>query len=227
MILNLDDYRQHTSCVTEAERYEKSLAKPSSSGGKRNPQQEWMDIVVHCASTAPNHLKSYMNTMAGLDNIPRKEKQFINFTSNSLGLRGSNKKFVDEIWNFLKTERERRMAAKEKQQQLLKEQNEQKQQRQKEEERESIDKEADTKKSKDDEGETETSKASSIIDPKKVHKVTKKVLKLAPNKSMKLKELRKLLKKELGLPKSAKKLLKKVLVSNDKVKIDGKTVLLK
>ena len=210
------------------------MAKPSASGGKRNPQQEWMDIVGYCASTSPPHLQSYMNTMAGLDNIPRKEKQFVNFTSNSLGLRGSNKRVVDEIWNFLKTERERRMAEKEKQQQLLKEQKEQKRkEEQKEEEEQSKEKGTDTTNSQDDETETKASKnnkeekESTTIDPKKVHKATKKVLKKAPNKSMKLKELRKLLKKELGLPKSAKKLLKKALVSNDKVKIDGKMVLLK
>mmetsp|Transcript_18830 Transcript_18830/g.35128 ORF Transcript_18830/g.35128 Transcript_18830/m.35128 type:complete len:221 (-) Transcript_18830:810-1472(-) len=215
-----DDYRKHTSCLTEAERYEKKAAKSSS---KRNPQQEWMDIVESCASSAAPHLRSYMETMAGLDNIPRKEKQFINFTSNSLNLRGSNKKIVDEIWNCLKQERERRSAEKEKQQQKEQEQKQLEKQKKQESEKQVVsEKQASEKTS-----EKVTVKMGGeelSIDLKKVHKATKKVLKKAPNHSMKLKELRKLLGKELGLPKSAKKRLKKVLTSNKKVKVDGKMI---
>ena len=85
--------------MTEAERYEGAAAKPKKT--KRNPQQEWMDIVETCTSSAPAHLRHYMQTMSSLDNIPRQEKKFVNFASNSLGLRGSNKKVVDEIWSHL------------------------------------------------------------------------------------------------------------------------------
>ena len=72
-----------------------------------------MDIVVHCSSNPPAHLRSYMNTMSELDNIPRNEKKFVNFASNSLQLRGSNIKIVEEIWNLLKLEQGKRIAAKE------------------------------------------------------------------------------------------------------------------
>ena len=49
-IIYTDDYRLHTSCISEAERYEKTGAKPKKT--KRNPQQEWMDIVETCAPSA-------------------------------------------------------------------------------------------------------------------------------------------------------------------------------
>jgi len=83
-----------------------------------------MDIVETCASAPPSHLRHHFNTMITLDNIPRKEKQFVNFASNSLQLRGHNKKIVDEIWTCLKQEREKRIAEKEIQQKAEKEKRE-------------------------------------------------------------------------------------------------------
>mmetsp|Transcript_3439 Transcript_3439/g.3873 ORF Transcript_3439/g.3873 Transcript_3439/m.3873 type:complete len:252 (+) Transcript_3439:98-853(+) len=208
-----DDYRSHTSCISEAERYEKKLAKPK----KRNPQEDWMLLIENCASHAPSHLRHYISTMSSLDNIPRKEKQFVNFASNSLQLRGSNKKIVDEIWNFLKQEREKCIAEKQKQaQQVVKEKEE------------VVVVVSDTIQDASTDYDKST---SSIIDVKKVNKITKKTLKKAPNKSMLMKELRKLVGKKLGLPKSAKKQLKMILLetaktSDSKIKIDGKIICL-
>eukprot|EP00934_Nitzschia_sp_Nitz4_P004171 Nitzschia sp. Nitz4//scaffold20_size174350//160042//170970//NITZ4_002134-RA/size174350-augustus-gene-0.39-mRNA-1//1//CDS//3329541905//4161//frame0 len=226
----VNDYRQHTSCITEAERYEGKLAKPA----KRNPQQEWMDVVMHCTETAPSHLKHYVQTMAGLDNIPRKEKQFRNFTSNSLNLRGkSGGDIVGEIWNVLKQEREKRQEAKQAAR------NESKQTKSVEAPTPA----KDTDDGSDDEDEAPKAKTSSHkkaqkatedsadIDKKSVHKAMTKALKKAPKQSMKLKELRRLVEGKLGLPSSAKKQLKKVLMdaanmSSKKmqIKIDGKMV---
>jgi len=203
-----DDYRSHTSCISEAERYEKKLAKPK----KRNPQEDWMLLIENCASHAPSHLRHYISTMSSLDNIPRKEKQFVNFASNSLQLRGSNKKIVDEIWNFLKQEREKCIAEKQKQAQQVKEK-------------------VVVSDTIQDASTDYDKSTSSIIDVKKVNKITKKTLKKAPNKSMLMKELRKLVGKKLGLPKSAKKQLKIILLetaktSDSKIKIDGKIICL-
>jgi hypothetical protein len=60
-------------------------------------------------------LRRHMETMATLSNIPRKEKQFRNFTANSLNFgsgRQQTDKIVSEIWSFLSTLREKQKAAK-------------------------------------------------------------------------------------------------------------------
>jgi hypothetical protein len=207
--------------MTEAERYEKKTVKCNT---KRNPQQEWIDIVQRCVSAAPPHLRSYMETMAGLDNIPRKEKPFLNFTSNSLNLRGSsNKRIVDEIWNCLKQEREKRTAEREKHQAVQKELKQTQQQEERKQEQ-SKDENTEPKLTTEVHDIKSDKDKTPSIDTKKVHKAMKKALKKAPNRSMKIKELRKLLGNELGLPKSAKKSLQKALTSNKKVKVDGKII---
>lgn len=231
-LCRIDDYRAHTSCISEAERYEGKLAKKPT---KRNPQQEWMNVVETCVDTAPPHLKSYMRTMAGLDNIPRKEKQFRNFTANSLNLRGKNESIVGEIWELLKAEREKRQQQKEQQQQ-------QQQKESKEDDEKTTKQDATIEKTKEPLPSTESAMTKDSksdnnnkvsddeLDPKVVQKAMKKALKKAPNQSMKLKELRNLLGEKLGLPKSAKKQLKKLLetaplsLNKTKVKVDGKMI---
>jgi hypothetical protein len=100
--------------MTEVERYEKRGDNASSSGqkkgGKKSPQEAWMDLVVSAVDEAPAHLKSQLGILAGLDNVPRKEKQFRNFASNSLNMRGNKNNnnrgganVVSEIWTFLKS----------------------------------------------------------------------------------------------------------------------------
>lgn len=98
-----DDFRKHTSCVTEVERYEKRAPKKN---GKVPPQQLWMELITSSIDTAPNHLKSHIEAMSALDNVPRKEKPFYNFTANSLNLRGkSGEATVSEIWKYLNDKR--------------------------------------------------------------------------------------------------------------------------
>jgi hypothetical protein len=205
-----------------------------------------MDVVRSCASSSscPPHLRSHMQTMAGLDNIPRKEKQFRNLASNSLGLRGSNGgRIVDEIWRCLKQERERRLAVKEAQNEGGQKQQKQQQQRGTQEE------ETTTVAATQNEGKPTSSPAkdadhsslamgidskpsgststSSKADAKRVKSAAKKALKGAPNRTMKTKELRKLLGKEL--PVLSKERLKELLAettqsSKGRLKVDGKLI---
>ncbi|KAG7367789.1 LYAR-type C2HC zinc finger domain containing protein [Nitzschia inconspicua] len=263
-----DDYKAHTSCMTEAERYEK---KPSSSSKtkKRNPQQEWMDVVDTCATAGSDdlstshknpHLQSYLKTMAGLDNIPRKEKQFLNFMANSLNLRGrQGTDICQQLWNILKQEKEKRMANKPNQSSSSTSttttttrdtQQQQQQQPQKVEEDDS-DKEGETNttetkgsatstttntqtdpttvtthqqtKRRDDSESNNNNKNNDTVDTKKVHKAMKKALKKAPNRSMKVKALCKVLSKDYGID-AKKSQLQQIVGSYKKAKIDGKTI---
>jgi len=234
-----DDYRTHTSCITEAERYEIPRDAKRNNNKKRNPQQEWMDVVGTCAAAAPAHLREAMTAMATLDNIPRKPKPFANFASNSLRPWGSDKRIVDEIWGHLQEERLKRIARKESEK---KQADEATNNRRKEDEEAAREKqqqrEDDDGKSTDVEAPVGEPRVSSSalsdesIDAKRVKKIAKKALKKAPNRSMKLKALRKILNREMGLPKSARKRLKSALLesargSRDKLRIDGKVMILR
>jgi hypothetical protein len=94
--------------MTEAERYEKRAPPQKGRGNKPTPQQLWTNAIADASEAAPAHLKHYMRTMSQLDNVPRKEKQFRNFTANSLNLRGGQKdSVVSEIWALLQVQRQK------------------------------------------------------------------------------------------------------------------------
>jgi hypothetical protein len=110
--------------MTEVERYEKrDPAKPSGLSGaraKQTPQEAWMELIVSSVPAAPSHLRQYMQTISTLSNIPRKEKQFRNFTANSLNLGGGRQhaeKIVSDIWSFLCTLREKQQKQRQEQKQ--------------------------------------------------------------------------------------------------------------
>jgi hypothetical protein len=110
--------------MTEVERYEKrDPAKSSGLSGARaklTPQEAWMELIVSSVPEAPSHLRQYMQTISTLSNIPRKEKQFRNFTANSLNLGGGRQhaeKIVSDIWSFLCTLREKQQKQRQQQKQ--------------------------------------------------------------------------------------------------------------
>jgi hypothetical protein len=138
---------------------------------------------------------------------------------------------VNEIWSHLRRERERRIAEKEKNEKIQKE----KQQPQEkaaphhaEEEKAPSEKVIPNhSKNKKSPNACSSNTHEDAIDKKKLKKITKRVLKKAPNRSMRMKDLRKILKKKLGLPKITKKQLNLILIetaetSKNRIKIDGK-----
>lgn len=97
-----DDYAQHITCVSEAEKYEKTLYKPKA--GKANPQDTWNEIIqTACAKvdTAPQVVRPYLQRVADLNNVPRNKKKFINFAKNSLRLYSDN--VLEALWTYLDT----------------------------------------------------------------------------------------------------------------------------
>jgi len=52
-----DDYRLHTSCITEAERYEKTIykgpRKNDTKGRKLTVQEIWMEVINESMNTYP------------------------------------------------------------------------------------------------------------------------------------------------------------------------------
>lgn len=61
-----------------------------------------MELIAASIPMAPTHLQSYIRAMSTLDNVPRKEKPFYNFTANSLNLKNKHGSgIVSEIWKYL------------------------------------------------------------------------------------------------------------------------------
>jgi hypothetical protein len=240
-----DEYRLHTSCVTEVERYEKR--DPNGGKVKATPQQAWMDLITSAVDTAPPNLREFMIQMTHLDNVPRKEKQFRNFTSNSLNLRGNKNRdsIVGEIWGFLKCLRDEQMKAKaEVAAKLLAKKNIAKAKAAENEE--SSDSDSDDSSNDGDKQEkaadtktkgpvsasesTETKTVETKTDAKSVKKAMKKVLKKSKDRSLTVKHLRKAVGVHLGV--SEKDTLKKFVTQNlessskQKFVLNGKTVTL-
>lgn len=243
-----DEYRSHTSCISEAERYEKSIYRGSRKldesgtghrqqhkGKKLTPQEAWQQTIQAAAESAPSSIKSYMDQLAMLDNVPRKEKQFRNFTVNSLKLKGANaERTKDEIWKHLSKVREDEKQKKEEDQTKQQPSQQSAKNSKKEDEPTSIS--DDDKSSKEDTQEKESPSSSpSMPSEKEVAKAVKKALKKAPNKSLKFKTLRKTVQESLVIKtksdsakKEWKKLLKQCVDANSKkLVVDGKIVSLK
>mmetsp|Transcript_38355 Transcript_38355/g.43792 ORF Transcript_38355/g.43792 Transcript_38355/m.43792 type:complete len:258 (-) Transcript_38355:76-849(-) len=204
-----DDYRLHTTCITEAERYEKSVYRPpNNKKQKKNPQEVWMNLLQQCTETAdaPQSIRCSLQRLADMGNVPRKEKQFRNFVANSLNLRGGRQQqsnHVNDLWNLLSERRNKEILMEKK----------------KREEEEKI------LKHKEEEQKLSVEKTS--LSSKQVRKTARKILKKSSSSSMKMKHLRNKVLETLGLEKSQQKKLKKILqneLGTKKFKIDGKMV---
>lgn len=200
-----------------------------------------MELISNSASTAPPAIQSYMEALAMLDNVPRKQKQFRNFTANSLRL-GHSQSVVDGMWDHLSGEREKQQAAKKQAEEL------QQKQKEKEKAEKSIlddhlaQAEKDSGKTGEKKNKKQKSKEASVKSPeetteidklstKRVKKTMKHVLKKAPNRSLKFKLLRQAVHEKLGLDKRSEKRLKKMLkevasANIDEIQVDGKVVTL-
>lgn len=214
-----DDYRLHTSCMTEAERYEKTVykgpKKNDTKGRKLTPQEVWMEIINEALSSCPPALTSYLESLSTYDNVPRKEKAFRNFASNSLRLRGGNSaSIVDSIWNHLNSIRQEKIKAKEEE------------------------KKAEEEKKKDNETcipvpTTPKANKTGKETKKAVKKAMKKALKKAPTGKLKMKDLRKLVSEKLEAKgekidkKDFKLTIKEVIEGETEIILKGKVVSIK
>ncbi|EGZ15530.1 hypothetical protein PHYSODRAFT_346613 [Phytophthora sojae] len=100
-----NDYAAHTSCISEAEKYEKSLYQGDKNKGKpgkkQTPQERWMDAVQSATCPDDRKLQDVLTRIAGYDNVPRKKNKFVNFVSNSLALRDAA--LVERAWTIYET----------------------------------------------------------------------------------------------------------------------------
>eukprot|EP00493_Phyllostaurus_siculus_P000371 UN00373 len=90
----------HTSCVTEAEKYQGHLyqAKDKENKGETK-QKEWLRSVQGTSSqTADPKLRNLPKKLTAYSNIPRKKKKFDNFCKNSVNVYDA--KTLDQLWDL-------------------------------------------------------------------------------------------------------------------------------
>ncbi|KAL3822908.1 hypothetical protein ACHAXA_010691, partial [Cyclostephanos tholiformis] len=233
------EYRTHTTCISEAERYEKSIFRGDRlldesgtghrmhrqlNGKKLSPQETWQETIKIAADRAPQSVKFYLDQLAILENVPRKEKQFRNFTVNSLRLKGpQGEQIKGEIWALLvKTKEEANIAKKEE---------EENKNQPKQIPMEKSDPSKETPDAAISDSGDEHDKATVLPSEKAVTKAMKRVLKKAPNKKLNFKALREKVQESLSFKvgKSGKKEWKKLLrgcvdANKKKMLLDGKIV---
>lgn len=83
----LDTYKSHITCISEAEKYEKSLYRgPKAGAGKKvDPQVEWTQSIAFAYENETNSKHgNLLERLLSYDNAPRKIRPFISFAKNSL-----------------------------------------------------------------------------------------------------------------------------------------------
>jgi cell growth-regulating nucleolar protein len=104
-----DDYAAHTVCVSEAEKYEKTLYKGPKQ--KANPQDEWNDIIEAAVASpkAPPAMRHHLERIGALENIPRNPKKFANFVKNSVRI--YDDKLIGELFSYISSFKPEKPAA--------------------------------------------------------------------------------------------------------------------
>lgn len=99
-----NEWEAHTSCVSEAQKYQGNLfqAKESSNKGQQK-QDAWVEnvekVIEDPASKVSPQVKGLLQKLLGFSNIPRKQKPFANFVKNSLKIWDEGK--IGEIWDVI------------------------------------------------------------------------------------------------------------------------------
>eukprot|EP00933_Yihiella_yeosuensis_P050192 TRINITY_DN47959_c0_g1_i1.p1 TRINITY_DN47959_c0_g1~~TRINITY_DN47959_c0_g1_i1.p1 ORF type:complete len:245 (-),score=55.62 TRINITY_DN47959_c0_g1_i1:184-918(-) len=99
-----NEWESHTSCISEAQKYEGKLYKAKESENKGQVKQDaWVEKIEEAISD-PNsginpQTKSLLQQLMGFNNIPRKAKPFGNFVKNSVKIWDQKK--IDDMWSVI------------------------------------------------------------------------------------------------------------------------------
>ena len=97
-------YNEHTSCISEAEKYSAKGFVPKVQKGAKK-QENWVEMVRSIAQKHKNMsagVRSVFNFIERTDNIPRKQKGFLNFFQNSCRL--VSRQDVEAAWALIEKE---------------------------------------------------------------------------------------------------------------------------
>uniref|UniRef100_A0A182X916 Zf-LYAR domain-containing protein n=1 Tax=Anopheles quadriannulatus TaxID=34691 RepID=A0A182X916_ANOQN len=97
-------YNEHTSCISEAEKYSAKGFVPKVQKGAKK-QESWVEMVRSIAQKHKNMsagVRSVFNFIERTDNIPRKQKGFLNFFQNSCRI--VSRQDVEAAWALIEKE---------------------------------------------------------------------------------------------------------------------------
>lgn len=100
-VFRWDEWEAHTSCMSEAQKYQGNLYQAKEKENKGQVKQDTWTENIRKAIDDPNskmdsQTKSNMQKLLGFDNIPRKPKPFANFVKNSVKVWDQSK--IDAMW---------------------------------------------------------------------------------------------------------------------------------
>lgn len=99
-----DQYKAHTSCISEAEKYEKKLFQGKNKGSKLSIQDRWTLFLSNLNLKESKEqrqrlINKLLHKLLDFDNVPRKEKKFKNFVKNSFYRTPDN--LINQTWIYL------------------------------------------------------------------------------------------------------------------------------
>ena len=92
-------YKQHMSCVSEAQKYQGKLYQSKENKGEVK-QRSWIEGVQQRLESAPggSQLRPFAERLLAYENLPRKKAKFINFAKNSLNLKADRDGIAEKLW---------------------------------------------------------------------------------------------------------------------------------
>jgi cell growth-regulating nucleolar protein len=99
-----DSYKEHTKCISEAEKYSAKGWTPNASVNKgARKQAAWIErldtLIEEKSATMDNDVKQLLEAIMGNDNIPRKRAKFINFAKN-VAARRCSPSTIEKTWDI-------------------------------------------------------------------------------------------------------------------------------
>eukprot|EP00930_Biecheleria_cincta_P006213 TRINITY_DN107196_c0_g1_i1.p1 TRINITY_DN107196_c0_g1~~TRINITY_DN107196_c0_g1_i1.p1 ORF type:complete len:242 (+),score=68.91 TRINITY_DN107196_c0_g1_i1:40-765(+) len=103
-VFGWDEWESHTSCMSEAQKYQGNLYQAKEKENKGQVKQDTWTENIRKAIEDPggkmdSQTKSNLQKLLGFDNIPRKPKPFANFVKNSVKVWDQSK--IDDMWSVI------------------------------------------------------------------------------------------------------------------------------
>lgn len=96
-----DEYREHTKCVSELERYSAKgfVGKPDKNKGAQK-QEIWCDVIQQLQTKAgiDATVRQALERLGSNTNVPRKKAKFLNYIKSSMRMNPHN---AEKLWNVI------------------------------------------------------------------------------------------------------------------------------
>lgn len=97
-----DDWKAHNQCISEEKKYQGALYVEKGTTGVpkgRAKQDLWTLGLARAVEIAEENLKQYVEKLVTFDNVPRKQKAFLNFVNNSCRI--GSPAVTQKVWDVI------------------------------------------------------------------------------------------------------------------------------